>query len=192
MEVLCRFQDKCKNEKCTFAHLTDLTKALLCKHGDKCNKLSTCKFLHPDDLKIKRKLCQYQDKCPHEECRFIHLDNLYRCDVCNKLMWSTTEVMTDAFMIKLIKDSGCEGHKKNLRCDFHIFNEYNDLLSEQSQSSISDSETDTHFTQKPQSKIDIEKLLPESVSIQQLLSIRTDLNNFIKKKSNQHHIIKNK
>ena len=193
MEILCRFQDKCKNKKCTFAHLTDLTQTSLCNFKSKCNKINSCKFLHPDDLKMKRKLCQYQDKCPHDECRFIHLDNLYRCPSCSKLTWSTTEVLTDEFMIDLIKNSKSEGHPKNLQCDFYHKDDNAKLLSEQSQSSVSETDVNINNTNSSipdtsainsDDPIDITKLFPTNVSLQQLLQVRADLDIYIRNKRN--------
>ncbi len=191
MEVLCRFQDKCKNEICAYAHLTDLKKSSLCKFGNKCNKMNVCKFLHPEDLKIKRKLCQYQDKCPHDECRYVHLDNLYRCLTCSKLVWTTTEVLTDKFMIELIKESGSEGHQKKLRCEFQHEADKDNLLSEQSQNSISETDTDTDAS-CDSSHIDIIRLLPPTISLKELLLIRTDLDKYISNRWYRgHNVINN-
>lgn len=177
MEILCKYQDKCKNSKCTYAHLTDLTKSVLCKYGNKCNNMYRCKLLHPKELKPKKKLCQYQDKCSHIECRFIHLDNLYKCDTCEKLTWTTTDVLTDRFMIELLRDSKIEGHAKGLKCNNDTYN--NTLLSESS-SYISDSDNEENYDT---TKVNIMDLLPkDDYTLDELYQLRDSLNTHIENK----------
>ena len=87
-------------------------------------------------------------------------------------------------MMDMIKHSKSEGHNKNIQCDQSKQYNNTELLSEPSQSSVSEeSPTDvSDLNYHDTSEINIKELLPSSISLNQLLKVRTDLDTYIKNK----------
>jgi hypothetical protein len=176
MNLLCKFQDKCNNNNCIRAHLTDLKKNDMCNNGDNCKNLATCSYLHPVNLKLQKNVCQYQDKCPHDHCRFIHLSNLKRCSSCDGIAYITTEVLTEKYMDNLLKNITISFHNIDISCN---------MLSDESEESEECEYTDIADEKEDDVDDDVDdvfnirKVLPKNLTIDELKEVRSDLNKYI-------------